>query len=158
MDKLINWWEGYEPREQIIIAIVGSALALFLLFMLVIDPVLSWHDRELKKLEQSKELVVEVKELAARVKAKKRSGGNKRANKGLSVLIDSSLRENELVMRGFQPGANKDARLRLENAAYPSLAQWLYDLEYRHNVTVLDLSLTPAKASGRLMVNIRVSQ
>ncbi|MGH1486803.1 MAG: type II secretion system protein GspM [Cellvibrionaceae bacterium] len=158
MDKLITWWEGYEPREQMIIAIVGTLFAVFLFFMLLIDPVMSWHDSERKKLAQSESLVLEVKELAARIKAKKQSGGNKRSNKSLSVLIDSSLRENELVMRGFQPGANKDARLRLENAAYPSLAQWLYDLEYRHNVTVIDLSLTPAKASGRLMVNVRVSQ
>ena len=49
-------------------------------------------------------------------------------------------------------------RLRLENAAYPALVQWLYDLEYRHGVSILDLSLTPATASGRLMVSLRVSK
>ena len=158
MDKLITWWEGYEPREQMIIAVVGAMFALFLFFMLLIDPVMTWHQSERKKLAQSESLVVEVKALAARIKANKQAGGDQRSNRNLSVLIDSSLRKNELVMRGFQPGANKDARLRLENAAYPALAQWLYDLEYQHKVTVIDLSLTPAKTAGRLMVNLRVGQ
>lgn len=158
MDKLIAWWDDHTPKEQMILGAVGVAVILFLLFTLVISPVLDWHSSEKRKLEQTKELVTEVRQLVASVKANKKAGGNQKANKSLSVLIDSSLRENELVMRGFQPGANRDARLRLDNAAYPSLAQWLYDLEYRHNVSILDLSLTPAKVSGRLMVNIRVSQ
>jgi general secretion pathway protein M len=73
------------------------------------------------------------------------------------VLINNSLNENELIMLGFQPGSKNDARLRLENVAYSSLTQWLYDLEYRHGINIEDLSLTPSKFSGRLMVSVRVS-
>jgi general secretion pathway protein M len=158
MDRVISWWQTLESREQIMVAIGGIFLAIALFFFLIISPMMSWHDRVEKKLDQSMATAAEVKQLAAQVKAKKQAGGSAKPNQGLSVLIDSSLRENKLVMRGFQPGANNDARLRLENAAYSSLAQWLYDLEYRHGVSVLDLSLTPASTSGRLMVSVRVSK
>ena len=157
MEKLMSWWESYEPREQIVLAVVGGAFALFLFFMILISPVMDWHSSEEKGLAREQQLLTDVKQLAAQIKAKGQSN-NQQQNKSLSVLIDTSLRENELVMRGFQPGANRDARLRLENAAYPALMQWLHDLEYRHNIKILDLSLTPAQASGRLMVNIRVGQ
>ncbi len=158
MDRLLAWWENHEPREQMILAVVGVVLAIFLFFFLAIDPVMSWHEKEKIRLERSLADVAEVKQLAARVQAKKKSSNNQRSKQSLAVLIDSSLRENELVMRGFQPGSKQDARLRLENAAYSSLAQWLYDLEYKHGVSIEDLSLTPAKLSGRLMVSVRVSQ
>ena len=154
---MINWWESYNPREQIIIAILGAALAFFLFFILLIAPVMDWHKSEKNSVSREKELLIDVKQLVAQVKAKGKSG-NKKSRKSLSVLIDNSLRKNELVMRGFQPGANRDARLRLENASYSSLMQWLHDLEYDHGISILDLSLRPARVSGRLMVNVRVGQ
>ncbi|MBX2809595.1 MAG: type II secretion system protein M, partial [Cellvibrionaceae bacterium] len=130
----------------------------FVLFLLVVNPLLNWRDDELRRFEQSQSELAEVSNLVAQIKAQGASGSNKPRQSSLSVLIDNSLRENALVMRGFQPGGNQDARLRLENAAYSDLAQWLYDLEYRHGVNVQELSLTPAKVSGRLMVTVRVSQ
>ena len=158
MDKLLNWWGGLEPREQLVVSVGGVLMALGLFFFLILNPLLNWQDREQRYLQQTMADANEVRQLAARVIAKKQSGNNPQEKSSLSVLIDNSLRENELVMRGYQPGKNNDARLRLENAAYSSLAQWLHDLEYRHGITILDLSMTPAKVSGRLMVSVRVSQ
>lgn len=158
MDKLISWWQDHDPREQMIIAVGGSIAAVILFFLFVVSPVMDWHAQEKKRLTQAREDVSEVQALAARVQSKKKTGRGKKSGQTLAVLIDKSIRENELVMRGFQPGSKKDARLRLENAPYPALAQWLYDLEYQHKVTIEDLSLTPSKLSGRLMVSLRVTE
>ena len=159
MDKLMEWWYGHEPREQMILGGAGVALVLFLFYFFAISPVQEWHQREQQRLQQTRDDVVEVQELVAKIKARRQSGaGQSQGNQNLAVVIDNSLRENELVMRGFTPGANNDARLRLENAAYTALMQWLHDLEYRHGVHIEDLSLTPASAPGYLMVSLRVSQ
>ena len=158
MDKLIIWWEGLDTREQLVVAMGGLIMALGAFVFLALLPLLNWQDQEQLRLQQTIDEANEVRQLAARIQLKKQTQGNTKPNEGLSVLVDNSLRENELIMRGFQPGRNNDARLRLENAAYPSLAQWLFDLEYRHGVTILDLSLTPAKTSGRLMVSVRLSK
>jgi len=158
MDKIISWWEEHDPREQMMIAVGGFVAAVILFFLFAISPVMDWHAQEKKRLQQTKADVSEVQTLAARVQAKKTAGNNKKGSQTLAVLIDNSIRENDLVMRGFQPGSKKDARLRLENAPYPALAQWLYDLEYQHKVKVEDLSLTPSKLAGRLMVSLRVAE
>lgn len=158
MDKLISWWEQHDPREQMIIAIGGAVAAVILFILFIVIPVMDWHGQEKKRLELAKEDLLEVQSLVARVQANKKSGSQNRGKQSLAVLIDKSIRKNELVMKDFRPGSRKDARLRLENAAYPGLAQWLYDLEYQHKVTIEDLALTPSKLAGRLMVSVRVSQ
>ncbi|MFT6390112.1 MAG: general secretion pathway protein M [Cellvibrionaceae bacterium] len=158
MEKVISWWEEHDQREQIMIAVGGFIAALILFFLFVISPTMNWHAQEKKRLEQAKADVSEVQILAARVQAKKRSGNGKKGGQSLALVIDKSIQENELVMRGFQPGSKKDARLRLENAPYPALAQWLYDLEYKHKVKIEDLSLTPSQLAGRLMVSLRVAE
>lgn len=158
MDKVILWWEEHDPREQMMLAVGGFVAALILFFLFVISPVMEWHAQEKKRLEQAKADVSEVQSLATQVQAKKQAGEGNKGNQSLAVLIDNSIQENALVMRGFQPGAKQDARLRLENAPYPALAQWLYDLEYRHKIKIEDLSLTPSKLAGRLMVSLRVAE
>ena len=158
VDKFLAWWYEHDPREQMIIA-VGGAIAVILLFVVfIVMPIMDWHAREAKRLEQTKADVVEVKILAARVIASRNNTSNTTRQQSLADLINKSLSKNDLVMRGFQPGNKQDARLRLENAAFPALMQWLYELEYQHKVKIEELTLTPAAISGQLMVNIRVAE
>jgi general secretion pathway protein M len=157
MDKLIQWWEDHIPREQIILGGCGIALVVFLFYFFAIDPVINWRIAEKDRLARTQAESIDVMQLVARVKAEKTSGKVVKDDGSLAVLINNSLNENNLVMRGFQPGSKNDARLRLENVAYSSLMQWLYDLEYRHGINIEDLSLTPSNFAGHLMVSLRVS-
>jgi general secretion pathway protein M len=157
MDKLSQWWQEHSPREQIILAGSGIALTFFLVYFFTIEPVMAWHLSEKNQLARAQAESTEVMQLVARIKAEKKSGKVLEEKSNLSVLINTSLNQNDLVMQGFQPGSKNDARLRLENTSYSSLMQWLYDLEYRHDINIEDLSLTPSSLPGHLMVSIRVS-
>jgi general secretion pathway protein M len=157
MDKLIQWWEHHSSREQMILGGCGIALGFFLFYFLAMEPVMNWRATEQNKLTRLQAESVEVSQLVARIKVAKKASGAVKGDSNLAVLINNSLNENELIMLGFQPGSKNDARLRLENVAYSSLTQWLYDLEYRHGINIEDLSLTPSNFPGRLMVSVRVS-
>ena len=157
MDKLSQWWQDHSPREQIILGGCGIVLTFFLIYFFTIEPVMAWRLSEQNRLVRAQAESAEVMQLVARIKADKKSGKVLEEKSNLSVLINTSLNENDLVMRGFQPGSKNDARLRLENISYSSLTQWLYDLEYRHDIIIEDLSLTPSSFPGHLMVSIRVS-
>jgi general secretion pathway protein M len=157
MDKLTQWWQDYSSREQIILGSLGIVLVVFLFYVLAIAPVMTWRSMEQNRLARVQAERIEVNQLVARIKSEKTIAGGLKDNDNLAVLINNSLNENNLIMRGFQPGSKNDARLRLEDVAYSSLTQWLYDLEYRHGVNIEDLSLTPSKFPGRLMVSVRVS-
>jgi len=158
MDKWLDKWHSFAPREQMMLMLLGVATAIMIVVMLVIVPLQNWRASEQQRVDSSANELNRVRELVAQIKEKEKPQARNTNQESLAVLIDNSLRKNELVMRGFQPGSNQDARLRLENAAYPDLAQWLYDLEFEHGVNIQELSLTPARVSGRLMVNLRVSR
>ena len=160
METLKERWYGLTVREQKTLITLGFATVIFAVYMFLVLPLFNMKIEQQRRLQSSLDELAQVRQLVAQVEAQEENGSSSpnRGSQNLSVLIDSSLRENGLQMRGFQPGSAGDARLRLENAAYPDLMQWLYDIEYKHQVVVQELSLAPATVSGRLMVNMRVSK
>lgn len=158
MQQWLDKWHNFQPREQMMLMLLAVAMVIFIIVMLVIVPLQNWRANEEQRAINSANELTRVRELVAQIKAKEAAPTRNSNQESLAVVIDNSLRKNDLIMRGFQPGSNQDARLRLENAAYPDLAQWLYDLEYEHGINIQELSLTPARVSGRLMVNLRVSR
>ncbi|MFT6791104.1 MAG: general secretion pathway protein M [Cellvibrionaceae bacterium] len=156
MDKLTSWWLDLEAREQWVVGVGSVIILLGVLLFFVVLPLLSWQQQTREYLQKTKDETSEVRQLVARLKDTGSTVADPDENTNLTTLIDRTLRENGLEMISFRPGNKDDARLRLEDAAYSALVQWLYELEYRHNVTVMDLSLTPSKISGRLMVSLRV--
>jgi type II secretory pathway component PulM len=44
-NRLLNAFNGLEPRERMLVSIVGLLFALALLYLIVIAPILSWSDR-----------------------------------------------------------------------------------------------------------------
>lgn len=76
----------------------------------------------------------------------------------LADVVDRSLRAHQLALRSYQPGANQDAQIRLENVAFDRLLAWLYDLEINQQIRLRELTLAAASTEGHVAVNLRVQQ
>jgi general secretion pathway protein M len=150
-----NWYERPLSEKRILSA-VAVLVVLSMFYLLIFDPIVTWREKEQKKLSANSRVYSQVVRLVERFEAQQSSGNNK--DEGLATLIDKSLQENGLAMRGFQPGRNNDARLRLSDVAYEPLVQWLYDIEYQHHVSIEELSVTQTKTPGLLIANIRVKK
>jgi general secretion pathway protein M len=125
-------------------------------YFLIVEPVEAYKEKQHRLLTIESNKYSRVVPLVKRIQA--RSSDSERLSGGLAKLIDTSLQESGLAMRGFQPGKNNDARLRLSDVPYESLMQWLYDLEYQHNVVIEEMSVSPSKETNLLLVNIRVKK
>lgn len=156
--SISSLWVQLERREQVVVIIGVVMFALGSLFFFVLLPLESWRSTAVENLDSSQAELNEVRQLVAQIQAQESMFGTTELAKNLSVLVDTSLRKNNLSMRGFQPGNDNTVRLRLEEASFSAFIQWLYELEYEHNVTVLDLSITPSRTPGRSVVSIRISQ
>lgn len=156
MEKLIENWAERPPSERLILAAVALMMVATLLYLLVFDPLMSWRDKEQSRLKVNERLLVQVDGLVKRFEQQPAEGAG--GADGLASLIDTSLRENNLTMRGIQPGKNGDARLRLSNVDQESLTQWLYDLEYKRQISIEELNISQSKTPGLVMVNIRVKK
>ncbi len=155
-EHIVEDWNERPKSEKNIIIVVSGLMILTLLYLFVAEPLINWREKEQRSLVANTKVLSQVEGLVQRFENQKAAGAQ--AQKGLAQVIDQSLQANGLAMRGFQPGKNNDARLRLTNVKYEPLVQWLYDIEYQHKLVIEELSVSETKTQGLLLANIRVRQ
>nr|WP_324259853.1 type II secretion system protein M [Cellvibrio fontiphilus] len=157
MNQLFTLLNKYNRREQLMILVCALAVALYLLWFVVLSPIQNKRDQLLAANTASTQALGKVQIMAAQIQQMRSEGANTNAG-NISGVIDSSLRANGLSMSGFQPGANGEVRVRLERAAYEPLMQWLYEMEFKQGISVSDLSIAATNDVGQVTVNLRLQK
>jgi general secretion pathway protein M len=156
-NQLLNSLNKYNRREQMLILGCSLAVALYLFWLLVLTPIQNKRDLLLAANVTSTQSLGRVQIAAAQIQ-QFRAAGASGSGENISGLIDSTLRASGLAMSGFQPGANGEARVRLERAAYGQLMQWLYEIESKHSITVNDMSITATNDPGQVTVTLSLQK
>ena len=154
--KLQKLWYEQSTKDQIYLIVGVVATSVFLLWTLLCRPLIDWRDREQRHLANLTHTLKTVESLAYRIRQQSQQGINTAESSNLAEIIDTSLRDSNLRMKGFQPGRDGQARVYLENSAYKPLVQWLYDLEYQHDIQILELNLGQTQTAGELTVSLTV--
>ena len=157
MNQLLNFLNKYNRREQMLILGCGLAVALYLLWLLVLTPIQNKRDQLLAANVASTQTLGRVQIVAAQIQQARNAGASAN-NDNISGLIDTTLRANGLSMSVFNPGANGEARVRLDRAGYGPLMQWLYEIEFKQGITVSDLSIGSTNDPGQVTVNLRLQK
>ncbi|MBU2886241.1 type II secretion system protein M [Gilvimarinus agarilyticus] len=160
MNKVFATLAQYNRREQTILLVGALAVVLYILWMAVLSPLQDKRTQQIATNANTSASLERVKLMTAQIKqaqSLERSANNS-SGTNISQLIDSTLQSNGLRMSGFQPGTRGEVRVRLDNVNYTAIMQWLYDLEYRHEVTVKDLSMAATSTAGKVTANIRLSK
>ncbi|MCP8900349.1 type II secretion system protein GspM [Gilvimarinus xylanilyticus] len=160
MNKLFDALSKYNRREQTILLVGVLAVVLYILWMGVLSPLKEKREQQLVTNASTAAALERVKVLAARINnAESAANQQSAASSGnISQLIDSTLQANGLRMSGFQPGTRGEVRVRLDNVNYAAITQWLYDLEYKHDVSIKDLSMASTTTPGQVTANVRLSK
>ncbi|WP_020210700.1 type II secretion system protein GspM [Gilvimarinus chinensis] len=160
MNQLFDALAKYNRREQTILLLGALAVVLYILWMGVLAPLKEKREQQVVTNASTTAALERVKVLTARInKAESDSRQQSAASRGnISQLIDSTLQANGLRMSGFQPVTRGEVRVRLDNVNYSAMMQWLYDLEYKHDVSVKDLSMASTTTPGQVTANVRLSK
>lgn len=146
-------------RDQGALLAGGVALLAYLIWFGLVQPVRDYSQRQASATQGAAETLVRVQSLAAEISRLEAAGEKPSATAGnLPALVDRTLRRNQLTMAGFQPGKRGDVRLRLEGAAFDDLLQWLYAMEFEHQVRVAELSILPAREVGRVSAQVMLRE
>ena len=156
LQQVINQFLARSRRDQIMLLILAIAIVLYLVYQLVLTPLADYRDQQQLQLRALQESHGRVKVLAAQVNANKGSARPQSSGGSLAQQVDISLRQNGLVMQGLQSGANGEVRLRLQDAEYGRLLQWLHTMEVENGVQLVNLSVVAANQPGRVIANIRL--
>ena len=146
-------------RDQGMLALLGGALLLYVLYQVLLHPLAASNRRLEEQNAAVEKSLASVTQMAAELRTL-RQGNSKSAtqSENLSQLVDRTVAANNLRMSRFQPGSSGDAQVRLDNMPFDQVLRWLNELESEHGVTIRELVITPASAAGLVNVSARLSR
>ena len=150
-----QWFQQQSPSDQQRLRWLASFLALVLLWVGVVNPVLTFRDRAAGALTQAQNDLAWLNSnygaLSAALAQRKQA-----APQGDAALdaVAASAQAHGLTLNRFSPEGGGRLALSLDQAAYASLIAWLVELAEERGLQVLNLSLDRTDTPG--MVRARI--
>ena len=153
-----QWFAGLTQREQLSLLIMGLAIALYLVFVLILGPLTEARDRMAQRNQGVAESLQRVDVLVSQILHLRESGADNGARRNLTSMINRSTSSLGLQVNRLQPNSRGEVQVRLENAIFDDLVAWLHQMEYGESLLIREISVTQAGSSGRVNVTVRLAQ
>ena len=154
-----QWFLSLTQRERVLVQAAASVVGVFVVYLLIIEPISSTYAKNKKNVASSMETLQWMRTAAEEVK--KLSGGRsiKGSSKGKQFIlstVDKSAKNAGLasVMKRVQPESDTGVRVWFENASFDELIKWLSIIESKHGLSVNEINIEKTESTG--LVNVRV--
>lgn len=153
------WFLSLTSRERIMVQAAGSVIFLFLVYLLMIEPISTNYQRNKNNVASATETLDWMKSAAQEVNALlggEFSSERKQGKQFILSAVDKSARQAGLatVMKRVQPEGESGVRIWFENAAFDDLIKWLATVESKHGLLVNEINIEKTESTG--LVNVRV--
>ncbi len=152
--RALAWHRRLPDRDQFLFNSVAIALAALLIVLTVLLPSTRFALNSISAYQQARGDLqwLQANEQGA-LKAAAAAAKPVDANSMVSTAV-SSAQAFGLEFRRYEPTADGDLRIWLEQASFDSLVAWLQDMANRHQLDVDSLTVSPGSDSG--LVNVRL--
>jgi general secretion pathway protein M len=149
MEALLSWWNARAPRERLILA-AGAAAVLVLVLLAVLLPLQRAAAEARGRVADKQAALAWLQTVEPQLSAAAATAAPAATGESLLVLAERAAREAGIAkaLTGGQPSGNGAFRLRLEDVAFDSLAQWLAQLTQRHGVIIESATIDGREAPG----------
>jgi len=154
-----DWFLSLTQRERIMVQVAGSVLVVFMVYLLILEPISSNYSKNKKNVATSTQTLEWMRSAAREVKQLLGGGAILEQPQGKQFVlstIDRSARKAGLsaVMKRVQPEGDSGVRVWFENAAFDELIKWLAIIEAEHGLSVNEINIEKTESTG--LVNVRV--
>lgn len=154
-----SWYLSLTQRERHLVQIATTVIVLFLIYLLVIEPISSNYSKNKNNVQTATETLEWMRNAATEVKQLRRGGVLSERPKGKQFvlsMIDNSARKAGLasVMKRVQPEGDTGVRVWFEAAAFDELVKWLAIIESKHGLLVNEINIEQTDFTG--LVNARI--
>ena len=153
-----DWFAQLNQREQMSLFILSLAVGLYLLLMIVWSPLASKRDALEVQNSAIAGSLARVDAMVSELLQLRDGGASVNTRRNLTSLINQSTSRMELPVSRLQPSSRGDIQVRLENAAFDDVLEWLHEMEYREGLLVREVSVTQAGSVGRVNATVRIAQ
>ncbi|MFV8818207.1 type II secretion system protein GspM [Haliea sp. E17] len=151
-----QWFSGLTQREQLSLLVLGLALGLYLVYLLAVRPLGTAREEMAQRNSAVADSLQRVDVMVSQILALRESGARSDAPRNLTSLVNSSTAEQGLAVARLQPNSRGEVQVRLEDVSFDALAGWLYQLEYRENIVVQEVSITQGGGDGQVNATVRL--
>lgn len=163
IQKLNAAYDHLPRRDQRAVQLLTLAVALFVVYFLIWQPVNDFHDEAAARSEAAAERLawLEANIDSARQLANlgDSTGPAKKIEDSRSMMstVTASAQEAGLTLQRFEPSGEDKMRVWLEDSAFDNLAQWLERLASEYGIVVDQAAIDRANDAGRVNVRLTLS-
>jgi general secretion pathway protein M len=150
-----EWFQKYTQREQIYLLAVAVAVTLYLLLVIIWQPVAGMRNEMATRNIQVAEQLALVKSMAGELQALKSRGSGQRSL-NINQLINSSTNQLGIRPSRIQPNSRGETQLRFEAVEFARLLQWLDGIDSTEGVVIRDVAITQGDMGGIVKATIRL--
>jgi general secretion pathway protein M len=157
VNALKQWWDQASTRDQIALAILAFALALYILFMAILKPVANMASEQKQRVASQQAAYERVKSLAAQWVHSQKSDRGKQSRE-VERIVEGSISQHGLRVAGFDPSGRNGIRVRFDQIAYDKFLAWVYDLEMSQGVRLKDVTVAASSEEGLVSANVLIQK
>ena len=156
-EPAVTWYRSLARREQLAVAVLGTVLALMLVYQLVWAPVLDSRERAVSNYLARERVLNWIQDNADMVRQARSSQSDRpQTYQGDWIsVINASASGAGLTLRGFTPEGNSAARVQLEQQEFARIIAWLQTLEQQQGIRASAVEISTSQTPG--MVNVRAT-
>lgn len=151
--RFLPWWEAREPNERRVLAMLAVVIVVFLLHVLIWQPMMQARDRAQANYLSAREtyLWLEANAVAIRQMRQQRTAATGR---GWMDDINQSAADAGLALKGFTPQGEQAVRVTLERQSFSALLSWLEELK-QQGILPANVDISATQEPG--LVNVQAT-
>ena len=157
-----DWFLQLDTRQRFLLMSAAALLVFALIFIFGMRPLMSSSQRNQELIADKEALLMELNQTAERLGPQSvgAATSNNSGQQSLVVLVDQTTRSHGLSgnLKRNQPDGANSIRLRLENAPFDTLVEWLGELQNRHGLSAASANIDAAQSPGRVNCNLVLSR
>lgn len=151
LSSIKTWWQGLNIREQRLMLVMSSVIAVFCLYSLLWQPLNESLSKTEQKLASRQALLSWVTENTARYQNVKSTGGGNKSRGSLSSIVNRTANQQQLTITRMQPQGGS-VQVWLDRAPFTQLLFWLEHLANNEGLQVQAIDLTQTDIQGEVRV------
>jgi general secretion pathway protein M len=154
---LKEWFQKFTQREQVYLLAVGLVVLLYLLLVVLWQPLSHKRDEMAIRNVQVAEQLARVQALASELQQLK-AGGGTRNKLNMNELINNSTNKYGIRPSRIQPNSRGETQIRFEDVGFTPLLRWLHEIEGAESILVREVAINQGDRGGVVKATIRLGQ
>ena len=153
-----DWFYRFNTREQLSLLLLAAAVSLYLVYMLLWSPLTERRDQMAERNLAATQSLQRVDGMVSEILHLREAGAGTTRQRNLTGIINQSTASAGISVSRLQPNSRGEVQVRIEDAAFDAVLNWLNTLEAREGLLVQEASFTRAGAGGRVNATVRLGQ